>query len=85
MGIPKDPPWQRKFSQGNFKVPTSHYLINYNINNSFKLLALNAINVAQCFADFFPTFSNINLPGKRIQSLTQYKYIFDVLKKGLAQ
>ena len=49
--------------------------MNYDSNNSFKLLVLNAINVVQSFADLFPTFSNINLPGKPSKS--------DILQKTL--
>ena len=68
---------------GNFKVPTSHLIINCNINNSCKLLALNAITVTQSFINLFPTFSNTNLPGKFD---TRYKYmsaILDIFRKVL--
>ena len=53
--------------------------MNYNINNSFKLLALNAINVVQSFADLFPTFSNITLPEKPSKSDTVGKNVAAIL------
>ena len=46
-----------------------HYCFEkYLIFFSFKLLALNAFNVVQSFADLFPTFSNVNLLGNPSRS-----------------
>ena len=52
---------------------------NNNNNSSFKLLALDAINVGQTFVDLFPIFSNTNLPEYSVQSLTQFKYMTALL------